>query len=138
MPSQSRTYDVDVFVLLAEPRRPRRFISLASLYDWARASRLRARRRSTSLFTVSLCSSCRLTTPWPRTPWRTARTLDYDGVAGQGRRSPTPGRAGVPGGRPEAPPAGLAAARNRRVSTGKRLRALLAAHGMTIEIDDEP
>ena len=131
----ARTYDVDVFVLL-EPAPSSPLVSLGSLYDWARSRSFTIDAEHVLVHGVpvqflpahNLLAENAVTS---------ARTLDYAGVpvrvVDPEHLAALAFQAGGPKRRERA---------WQLLETGgvdrQRLRTLLAAHGITIDIDDEP
>ena len=131
----ARTYDVDVFVLL-ESTQPSPLVSLGSVYDWARSRGLKIDAEHILLHGVPV-QFLPAHNALAEDAVASARTLDYDGVpvrvVDPEHLAALAFQAGGPKRRERA---------WQLLETGgvdrKRLRSLLAAHGITIEIDNEP
>jgi hypothetical protein len=131
----ARTYDVDVFVLLP-PGAPVPLVSLESLYDWARTRGFGVDAEHVLVHGVPV-QFLPAHNDLAEAAVNSARTLDYDGVP---VRVINPEhlvalalQAGGPRRRERAWQMLDAGAVDRQ-----RLRTLLAAHGVMIEIDDGP
>lgn len=130
----ARTYDVDVFILLqATPASS--LLSLASLYDWARGRGFEVDAEHVLVHGVPV-QFLPAHNALAEDAVATARTLDYEGVS---VRVVDPEHLAA-----LAFQAGGAKRRERAwqlLETGgvdrKRLRALLATHGIIMEIGDE-
>lgn len=131
----ARTYDVDVFILLqATPASS--LLSLASLYDWARSRGFEVDAEHVLIHGVPV-QFLPAHNALAEGAVSMARTLDYEGTAVRvvdpEHLAALAFQAGGPKRRERA---------WQLLETGgvdrQRLRTLLAAHGITIEIDDEP
>jgi len=130
----ARTYDVDVFILLA-PASSALLVSLEGLYDWARARGFKADAEHILVHGVPV-QFLPAHNPLAEESVSTARSLDYEGmpvrVVDPEHLAALAFQAGGPKRRERA---------WQLLETGNvnrdRLRALLAAHGIKIEIDDE-
>jgi hypothetical protein len=131
----ARTYDVDVFVLLQAPTASS-LVSLESLYDWARSREFAVDAEHVLVHGVPV-QFLPAHNVLAENAVGTARTLDYEGVSVRvidpEHLAALAFQAGGPKRRERA---------WQLLETGgvdrQRLRSLLAAHGITIEIDDEP
>jgi hypothetical protein len=131
----ARTYDVDVFILL-ESTQPSPLVSLGSVYDWARSRGFKIDAEHIIVHGVPV-QFLPAHNALAEDAVAGARTLDYDDV--QVRVIDPEHLAAL------AFQAGGPKRRERAwqlLETGgvdrQRLRSLLATHGITIEIDDEP
>jgi hypothetical protein len=131
----ARTYDVDVFILLQAPKASP-LVSLESLYDWARSRGFKVDAEHVLVHGVPV-QFLPAHNALAEEAVVTARTLDYEGVpvrvVDPEHLAALAFQAGGPKRRERA---------WQLLETGgvdrKRLRILLAAHGITIEISDEP
>jgi hypothetical protein len=129
----ARTYDVDVFLLLA-PVSPALLVSLEGLYDWARSRGFKADAEHILVHDVPV-QFLPAHNALAEESVSTARTLDYEGVPVRvidpEHLAALAFQAGGPKRRERA---------WQLLETGnvnrERLRSLLAAHGVKIEIDD--
>jgi hypothetical protein len=131
----ARTYDVDVFVLLETPQLSP-LVSLRSLYDWARTRGFKVDAEHVLVHGVPV-QFLPAHNALAEDAVATARTLDYDGV---------PVRVVDPEHLAALAFQADGAKRRERawqlLETGgvdrNRLRTLLAAHGIIMDISDEP
>ena len=130
----ARTYDVDVFILLQSPTASP-LVSLASLYDWARSRGFEVDAEHVIIHGVPV-QFLPAHNALAEEAVATARTLDYEGVAVRvvdpEHLAALAFQAGGPKRRERAWQLLETGGVNRT-----RLRTLLAAHGITIEISDE-
>lgn len=131
----ARTYDVDVFVML-EPTPSSPLMSLDGLYGWARNRGFATDAEHVLVHGVPV-QFLPAHNALAEESVATARTLDYDGapvrVVDPEHLAALAFQAGGPRRRERAWQLLETAQVNR-----ERLRALLAAHGIAVEIDDEP
>jgi hypothetical protein len=131
----ARTYDVDVFVLL-ETTQPPPLVSLGSIYDWARSRGFTIDAEHVLVHGVPV-QFLPAHNALAEGAVASARILDYEGVPVRvidpEHLAALAFQAGGPKRRERA---------WQLLETGgvdrQRLRTLLAAHGITIEISDEP
>lgn len=131
----ARTYDVDVFILLQEPKASP-LVSLGSLYDWARSRGFEVDAEHVLVHGVPV-QFLPAHNALAEDAVASARTLDYEGVPVRvfdpEHLAALAFQAGGPRRRERA---------WQLLETGGvdrlRLRTLLGAHGIAIEIDDEP
>ena len=131
----ARTYDVDVFILLQTPNASP-LVSLAPLHDWARSRGFKVDAEHVLVHGVPV-RFLPAHNVLAEDAVATARTLDYEGVpvrvVDPEHLAALAFQAGGPKRRERA---------WQLLETGgidrRRLRTLLAAHGITIEISDEP
>jgi len=131
----TRTYDVDVFILVEAPASSP-LVSLSSLYDWARRRQFAVDAEHILIHGVPV-QFLPAHNALAEDAVATARTMDYEGVA---VRVVDPEHLAA-----LAFQAGGARRRERAwqlLETGGvdrvRLQALLAAHGVTTKVSDEP
>jgi hypothetical protein len=128
----ARTYDVDVFILLA-PASPARLISLEGLYEWARSRGFRTDAEHILVHEVPV-QFLPAHNALAEESVTTARTLDYDGVPVRvidpEHLAALAFQTGGPKRRERAWLLLEAGSVNR-----EHLRALLATHGVRIEIE---
>jgi len=131
----ARTYDVDVFVLL-ESLQSSPLVSLGSLYDWARTRGFELDAEHVLVHGVPV-QFLPAHNALAEDAVVSARTLDYDGVPVRVVDPEHLAALAFQAGGPRRRERGWLLLEAGGVDR-QRLRSLLAGHGITIEIDDEP
>ena len=129
----ARTYDVDVFILLA-PVSPARLVSLGGLYDWARSRGFAVDADHIMVHEVPV-QFLPAHNALAEASVSTARTLDYEGVPVRVIDPEHLAALAFQAGGPKRRERAWMLLETGNVD-GERLRALLAAHGVKVEIDD--
>jgi hypothetical protein len=129
----ARTYDVDVFILLA-PTLPARLVSLESVYEWARTRGFKAEAEHILIHDVPV-QFLPAHNALAEESVTTARTLDYEGVPVRVIDPEHLAALAFQAGGPKRRERAWLLLETGNVDR-ERLRALLVAHGVKIEIED--